>query len=104
MRKQGESVLGAEKMKGLDKFMPSGPEQTNQMLGQGLDKIFSKMSDFSKGGDEEGKGKNKSLNNASTIAKAISNRLDGISPMLIELLIAIMAKDKGGIKTSVAKI
>jgi hypothetical protein len=55
-------------MKGLDKFMPSGPEQTNQMLGEGLEKIFSKMSDFSKGGDEDEKGKNMSLNIASNIA------------------------------------
>ena len=84
--------------------MPSGPEQINQMLGQGLEKIFSKMSDFSKGGDEDVKGKNKSLHNATTIANVISNRLDGISPLLIELMIAIMAKDKGGTNSSVAKI
>jgi hypothetical protein len=104
VRKQGESVLGSDKMKGLDKFMPSGPEQTNQMLGEGLEKIFSKMSDFSKGGDEDEKGKNMSLNIASNIAIVISSQLDGISPMLIELLIAIKTKDKEGIKTSVAKI
>jgi hypothetical protein len=73
--------------------LQSGPEQTNQSLGQDLDKIFSKKSDSSIGGDQGEIGKINSLNNASTLAKVISNRLEGISPKLIELLIAITAKD-----------
>lgn len=84
--------------------MQSGPQQINQILGQELDKIFSNSSDSSIGGDKGEIGKISSLNNASTLAKVISNRLEGISPKLIELLIAITAKDQRGIKTSIAKI
>jgi len=45
-----------------------------------------------------------SLSNASTIAKVISEQLDGISPKLIELMTATMGKDVGGIISSIAKI
>ena len=62
------------------------------------------MSEVSRGEDEKGKGKGKSLSNVSTISKLISNRLEGISPLLIELMIATMTKDKGGIKTSLGKL
>jgi hypothetical protein len=63
------------------------------MLGQGLDKIFSEISDSFNDGDLGVKRKIESLSNTSTIARVISNRLDGISPVLVELLIAITAKD-----------
>jgi len=72
------------------------------MLRQGLDKIFS-VSDSSF--DDLGSiGEIVSLSNASIIAKVISDRLDGVSPTLIEFLTAIMAKDMRGIFASVAKI
>ena len=45
-----------EKVKSLDKYLPNDPEKTNEMLEQGLDKIFSSVQDFNKGGakDEDG--------------------------------------------------
>jgi hypothetical protein len=73
------------------------------MLRQGLEKIFSKVSDSSLG-DLGSIGDIVSLSNASTIAKVISDRLDGVSPKLIEFMTATMAKDMGGIFASVAKI
>ena len=74
------------------------------MLRKGLDKIFSKISDPSFGNDIDSIGDIVSLSNASTIAKVISEQLDGISPKLIELMTATMGKDVGGIVSSIAKI
>lgn len=74
------------------------------MLRKGLDKIFSNISDPSFGDDINSIGDIVSLSNASTIAKVISEQLDGISPKLIELMTATMGKDVGGIISSIAKI
>jgi hypothetical protein len=45
-----------------------------------------------------------SLSNVSSIAKVVSEQLDGISPKLIELMTATMGKDVGGIIASIGKI
>ncbi len=66
------------------------------MLEQGLDKIFEAA---------EGKDKKKgSLANAENISKVLSNKLEGISPVVVELIIAIVTKQKEAVKGCIKKI